>query len=210
MFDLFLAALGLPAISFKFASESGKSNAAKRKREIDRRQTINNRVSWKKKVLDLYLENSFKAEIQHNKKAFFEKYSKELTKSANEIWGNYALSHGTTEILQIDALRILMANRGKLLKEDADFGIYVDEYKKTDLYLQEIQNKAQLVIWINKQLMRHGIHEQLLARACSDYYIVRNENICNGRFGGVYMWYPMVPVPERILIKEWEPHNWYR
>ena len=63
---------------------------------------------------------------------------------------------------------------------------------------------------MNKQLMMHGIHEQLLARACSDYYIVRDEHVCNDRFGGVYMWYPMVPVPERVLIKEWEPHNWYK
>ncbi len=210
MFDLFLAALGLPAISFKFASESGKSNAAKKKMEADRLQTTSDRASWKKRVLDLDLEKSLRTEIQYNCEAFFEEYGDELTKSANKIWGNYALSHGTTEMSQIDALRILMANRGKLLKEDADFGIYVDEYKKTDLYLQEIQNKAKLVIWINEQLIKHGVREKLLARACSDYYIVRNEHICNDRFGGVYMWYPMVPVPERILIKEWEPHNWYR
>lgn len=209
MYLVFLAIIGIPVIFVMLAIESGKKEAAVKKSNDMQQQTVVNMRNWIAATTDDNLEGNFRREFSEDANAAFEKHYDELMNACTEIWGNYVETHGTDIMDFSDGIRILMANRGKLTKEDAERGVSVDEYSNPEDSSREIINKAKLVCWMDRKLKDHGVNEQLLAIAFPGYFIVRDEHLCNDHYAGTYLWKPMVHVAEWHSIKEFDPTPWY-
>ena len=203
MFNLFLAIFGLPAVMGGLYIGLSEHKEFEKDLETKREQTISNRSLWESSVTNAALERELTYQMNMTPAAFWEKYKNELCSTSSLIWGNYASTHGSELMDTSDVLRILMANRGKLTIKDAKNGVFVDYYGNIEKQNREAWNKAALVTWMDGKLKAHGVNEQLLARATTDIYIVRDKHVCDDNFGGVYLWYPMVSVEERNMIKEW-------
>ena len=208
MIDLFISLLGIPYYLFKYLSEYHKNARSERRIAEKEQKTRYERALWEQSVIDKALEERIRREVSSPME--LAKYRSEIIRSTKDMgisYGENIFDVCSTGWLKNFAsnemiVRILMANRGKLTEKDAQLGISVEHKKNGESQAFEIREKGKLVWWINKQLREHGINEDLLAVACGTIYPVRDENVCNGHFAGVYKWMPMIHVADRISIKD--------
>ena len=91
-----------------------------------------------------------------------------------------------------EALRIMMARKGKLTSMDAEYGIQNSGFSAPTVKMMQEQNTAtaNFVIWIDGQLRQHGI--------CEDLYIESGPNVAflltepNKIRNGTYKWEPAI------------------
>ena len=91
-----------------------------------------------------------------------------------------------------EALRIMMARKGKLTTMDAEYGIQNSGFSAPTVKMMQEQNtaSANFVIWIDGQLRQHGI--------CEDLYIESGPNAAflltepNKIRNGTYKWEPAI------------------
>lgn len=93
-----------------------------------------------------------------------------------------------------EALRIMMANRGKLMWNDARFGIHTigDGAPTTRIAEQWNKETANFILWINQKLKDHGVNEMVLLEfGCgyNNWYQITEENKIKC---GTYHWFPEI------------------
>lgn len=98
-----------------------------------------------------------------------------------------------------EALRIMMARRGKLLYWDAYSGIHSSGWgAPTRTQAKEInKTTANLVLWINRQLKEHGIDEDVFIDPLETSWFVYPIESDMTR-GGTYIWRPALPDGKQI------------
>lgn len=208
MFDLFLSLFGIPYYAFKYDFEKHKSDLKDKELEELSQKTKANMQKWRASVVDIDLEKEITSDledksiftsIERDVKDFFaeigytEKHAESVIRLCSGGWYN---GDKYKKLLS----RIYMAKNGKLLSRDANFGIMVNDNYKKPTTKMEIECKGKLVFWINDQLRSFGVDEKVIADAGSIKYATDRWDICNGNFAGVYKWYPMIPIVDRISI----------
>lgn len=149
---------------------------------------------WLSQVVDRELEIDLEDFVYRGdhaavRKAIQEAYAEMPWKSDTDYLGfNPASSDWRKE-----ALRILMARKGKLTSIDAEYGIQNSGFSAPTVKMMQEQNRASanFALWIDKQLRAHGV--------CEDLYIDCGLNTAflltepNKIRNGSYMWEPAIP-----------------
>lgn len=199
MFSLFHTILAGPYLFYKGASDKGKKVAAEKKLVELETITSKNVHEWEAAVTDVDLEKTIMRAVREGSKELY-RYWDEISETADEVWGCYATTHQPDYIADLDAARILMANRGRLLARDARMGISSTNYNYRGARMEkEVRNVAVLSRWINQKLRDHGIDEQLLTDGpgARGYYVIDDATThCSvDEYEGYnFVWKPMVDV----------------
>ncbi len=206
MFSLFYTLLAAPVMVAKCGAEAGKEEAFRKMDAEVCAKTDASMNAWIRSVTEPELENEIMSAIR-NGGGDLDKYWDEIVATTKEVWGDYVATHGATSIADLDAARILMANRGKLLARDAKNGISPVDYghRNAERRRMEAHNTAILARWMNKKLRQHGIDEQLLTDApgVRHYYIIDDRVIHCGVDeceGYSFVWKPMVDARHWVNI----------
>lgn len=152
---------------------------------------------WLQQVLDERLEMELEQKIWKNDPEAV----KDMIDAYNDM-GYPALARNfempTSKIGRDDALRILMAWHGKLRRVDAYSGIenYVDPNVPTRIEgRKNYESQLQYALWIDRQLRKHGIRQELL-------FVDESNNvlkISESRYRrGCYRWKPSI-----LIVKRW-------
>ena len=152
---------------------------------------------WLEQVLDERLEMELEQKIWKNDPEAV----KDMIDAYNDM-GYPALARNfempTSKIGRDDALRILMAWHGKLRRVDAYSGIenYVDPNVPTRIEgRKNYESQLQYALWIDRQLRKHGIRQELL-------FVDESNNvlkISESRYRrGCYRWKPSI-----LIVKRW-------
>lgn len=200
MFSLFYTLFVVPAIIAECGAEAGKEKAFQRMDAEVCARTDANASAWRRAVIDPELEKEVMTAL-HEGGDSLDGYWSEIITTADEVWGSYVETHGTTSITDLDAARLLMANRGKLLARDAKNGVSPVDYghRNAGRKRMETHNTPILARWMNKKLRQHGVNEQLLTDApgANCYYII-DDCVTNCGIdeceGYRFVWKPMVDV----------------
>ena len=91
-----------------------------------------------------------------------------------------------------EALRIMMANRGKLIYNDIHCGFHSSGQGAPTVRLGEKWNteSANFALWINSKLKEHGIDEPVyICTGNNEYWIINEET---KTFPGEYIWLPEI------------------
>lgn len=92
-----------------------------------------------------------------------------------------------------DAIRVILAMQGKLMRSDAMGGILVRpaklEGESTLDQDNKILNRRKFVLWINSKLKEHGINEDMFINTAMRYYftVESDEYRC-----GYFVWRPSI------------------
>lgn len=95
-----------------------------------------------------------------------------------------------------DAIRVYLAYKGKLLREDAENGISVWYGKEQTVRDQNeaIENRKKFALWIDSKLKEHGIDEDMfLCSGAGKFFTLDYDEAMPGR----YMWRPTI-YPDRL------------
>lgn len=220
MFELFTALFGGLFWGGKLASEK----SATKKLRQDRKDVMNEHFShqddFESKVLDRELESDLEDFIYNTDN--YDKVWEEVSKAYNEmpwkpedekficicpeavetVFGKGVYTKKQREQIAAsyrkEALRIMMANRGKLIYSDVYFGFSsYGEGAPTVRICEKLNTEsANLVLWINSKLKEHSIEEDVYIRRLNNEYFVINDKTkkCLGK----YVWFPEI-LPSAII-----------
>lgn len=113
-------------------------------------------------------------------------YSNDVDKYQSAKKWAYVSNHMIDRII---ALRILMANRGRLTESDAQFGIKFSSAADTRK-LEEDKHTINTRFFnaVNSRLKEHGIDKEMYASADNGSTFKRVEDV----YGGTVCWWPMI------------------
>lgn len=183
-----ILALILGAVLFcKVFSDKYKTNQVRSEDNIMRQAAMAATKAWKEKVTDKELEIILEDRLYHE--------DPELLKEIEDAIKQYpeiAYGRSLHTILQSeDALRILMAIRGKLTCSDAICGITVIGNGRTRLQSSEYcHNQLGFIKWINEMLKQNGLDGELFID--NPGILVRIDNTHN-IISGEVKWKQMLP-----------------
>ena len=191
MFDFFLCLFFIPYYIYKYITDRTISDKA----DASYNNFSNRQDIWRKTVTDVNLENSLIEKIDNHY------YDDELNEEFEEVIREVP---GILNVVKFDepatalkrmgrkyALIVMMANRGKLTKDMAIFGMigYKKQYKCVGVTENEFKMMPYLMSWINKKLNEHDVKERLvLTQGINDVYIVDDLEKCIKLNGGTYRW----------------------
>lgn len=185
-------------IGFVGAAKDGfKTPAQQTKEKFDAYES--RKRKWLAQVVDRELEielEDFVYRGDHSvvKKAIQEAYAEMPWKNDTDYLGFTPASPAWRK----EALRIMMARKGKLTSIDAEYGIQNSGFSAPTVKMMQEQNRASanFALWIDKQLKAHGV--------CEDLYIDCGLNTAflltepNKIRNGSYMWEPAIsPVTKK-------------
>lgn len=155
-------------------------------------EAYNTRKSrWLAQVVDRNLEIELEDFVYRGdhaavKQAIKEAYAEMPWKNENDYLGFTPAS----AVWRKEALRILLARRGKLTAIDAEYGIKNSGFSAPTVKMMQEQNRASanFVLWIDKQLREHGICEELYIESGMNQAFLLTEP--NKIRNGSYMWEP--------------------
>lgn len=211
----FLIALfgGLKYFAEKAEFEEAQSDYERRAKAHYRREEV-----WLAKVIDKNLENQLEDFIYHREnydavwqevsEAFAEMpWNKDRTRmyfSPDDVARDFGVRKFTKKERENiaanhrqEALRIMMARRGKLCYYDAYWGIENTGYlAPTTLMMNQLnENTSRFILWINTQLKKHGIDEKVYIEvAGGSAYPVESSLQRQGK----YMWEPRLSMLAKI------------
>lgn len=191
MFDFFLCLFFIPYYIYKYITDRTISDKA----DASYNNFSNRQDIWRKTVTDVNLENSLIEKIDNHY------YDDELNEEFEEVIREVP---GILNVVKFDepatalkrmgrkyALIVMMANRGKLTKDMAIFGMigYKKQYKGIGVTENEFKMMPYLMSWISKKLNEHDVKERLvLTQGINDVYIVDDLEKCIKLNGGTYKW----------------------
>lgn len=200
--EFFIAFLGLIYWISRSIDEAIQHKRFEDRLEKSRRRYREINDSWKKEVIDTELEDELWKYVTFtlNYDKVWEEISpvlqmfpslskkKKLCFNSREAGNYYCLANKMAlNAARIDrniALRILLAKRGKVLREDVLFHISNDMLQRCDY-----DDYIDFLFWIKKQLESHGVSEELVIKSEGNYYYL-NDNTRNMK--GTIYWYPTV------------------
>ena len=114
---------------------------------------------------------------------------------------------GTSYIAGNTAIRMLMANRGKLLRTDASWVpitiVYISQNKPQIVAEQEVEEEKDFIRKINLKLKDHGIDEALYIKTPGGTIYRFDE----GHYHGQVMWGPMINEIEFKTSEMWKQNG---
>lgn len=185
-------------IGFIGAAKDGfKTPAQKTKETFDQYNT--RKSKWLAQVVDRDLEIELEDFVYRGdhaavKKAIQEAYAEMPWKSPTDYMGFTPASKEWRK----EALRILMARKGKLTSLDAEYGIQNSGFAAPTVKMMQEQNtaSANFALWIDKQLQAHGICENLYIDCGLNTAFLLTEP--NKIRNGSYIWEPAIsPVTKK-------------
>lgn len=214
MLEFFIALFGGLFYGTKYASEKSEINAIRRENESKSNASRVNKEDWMAKVVDKELEMQLEDFIYHseNYNAVWQEVSAAFAEmpwnrdrilmcfSPDDVvraFGKGVFTKKERENIaknhRKEALRIMMANRGKLCQFDAEYGICnYDKLAPTVLEAKrQSEQSAQFVMWINDRLKRYNIDEDLFIETLDCHTAFPIESLLFIR--GTYKWRPALP-----------------
>lgn len=197
----FEALFGGSYMAGKYASDIKKANEAKIRGVQSATDAAARQQEWLARVTDKNLE------IELEDFIFHEKNYDQIWAEVSEAYKDMPWNSDRTSILCCgydrndrnakEALRIMMAIRGKLIYDDAKYGIEQTKIQApTRLQTRQvIANQLGFVKWIDSKLKEHGIDEQLVIEVTWDS--VFTVDSCEWR-NGTYKWMPMIHSGVRV------------
>ena len=186
-----------------------KQNRADKKFLDEVHQDLDRAREWKERVADQEMTIDFAAKLYELKDGFeFNKNEptglfKEIDDTLKEMhWLTFkdAVVLAPRPETREFYLRILLANRGKLMPSDASCGI--EKFKACG---HKPEDTAEFVLWIDKKLKEHGINERPVY-SCDAYNISQNISFTEYHYlnnptdkGMRYMWKPNVANRKTII-----------
>lgn len=218
MFEFFIALFGGAFWGGKYIKERSAINSSHKAYESSMIMRETRKAEFESKVIDRELEADLEEFIYDT--GNYDIVWKEVLEAFNEMpWKaeedkficltpqavEIAFGKGTFTKKQREeiaanhrkqALRIMMANRGKLMQNDAQFGIQTSGYGAPTVRQAEQLNRgtANFILWINEKLKEHGIDERVLLLKDWGNYEWYEVTETNKAIGGTYYWYPSVLV----------------
>lgn len=173
------------------AKEGFKTPAQKTKEEYEAYDI--RKSKWLAQVVDRDLEIEiedfvYRGDMAIVKKAIQEAYAEMPWKSDTD----YLKFTPASKEWRKEAQRIMLARKGKLTWLDAEYGIQNSGFGAPTVKMMQEQNiaSANFVLWIDSQLRRHGICENLYIEASPSYAFLLNEP--NKIRNGSYKWEPVI------------------
>lgn len=212
MFELFMALFGGLFWGGKLANDKIETQNARKTYEKNAISDSQRKNIWLSKVTDKKLEEEIELLIYDTTN--YNKIWDEISETYKEMpWrrdkqfvcltptdvelhygrGTYTkkereniVDYDTTEVK-----RILMANHGKLLYNDAFYGINQYEYSG---YPQATarklcQDEVNFIIWITNKLRKSGVSERVFIEQNTNYYLASRYPT----YRGVYKWESLIP-----------------
>ena len=180
------------AVGFIGAAKDGFKTPAQQTKEKFDTYELRKR-KWLAQVVDRELEielEDFVYRGDHSvvKKAIQEAYAEMPWKSDTDYLGFTPASTAWRK----EALRIMMARKGKLTSIDAEYGIQNSGFSAPTVKMMQEQNRASanFVLWIDKQLKAHGVCENLYIDCGLNTAFLLTEP--NKIRNGSYMWEPAI------------------
>lgn len=212
---IFIAIFGLLYWGCKLSNEKNQTKQSEKER-VERREKINNqREKFESRVVDRHLEADLE-DLIYNIENFDEVWA-EVSKAYDEMsWmpdeekflcftheavekaygkGTYTKKQRKQIIdsYRTEALRIMLANRGKLRYRDTFAGISSFGQGAPTLRAGERLNiqSANFVLWIDSKLKEHGVYEPVYIHTHCHNYIPLTSN-SKKTYGGEYFWKPEI------------------
>lgn len=207
-----LAALILGAVYFGNMSRDKKAcTASQQKYEAERADDKARLAHWLSIVTDENIEKDYEDALYRSDETavqevrdswhyyFGEDAPKRFsTRISSDLSDNMWAYNGSEVIDRITALRILMANRGKLTKWDAAHGIKYESYAETRI-LEDKKHAINVHFFnaINNRLQEHGIYEDMYDSSYSRVTV----KPFGTQYSGVLVWRPMIETSTWNLSK---------
>lgn len=171
MLDFFIAVFGGAYYGYKIIKEKGKSNSIEARNKAAITQSLIDVKKWEKDMLDQELQDSiddlFKSrdikhiyKLAHPTLCQFDFYNIDNEQDFEKLF----LSEYYNKLM---IKRILMAKRGKLLKEDV-YGIrtpiVIIKNVREPKYIKEWHKFHEFMIWMDKELQSHGVEPMLFKK----------------------------------------------
>ena len=189
---LLLLLVGFLLIGFIGAAKDGFKTPAQQTREKFETYEVRKR-KWLAQVVDRDLEIELEDFVYRGdhaavKKAIQEAYAEMPWKGPNDHMGFTPAS----TVWRKEALRILMARKGKLTSMDAEYGIQNSGFSAPTVKMMQERNtaSANFVLWIDSQLREHGICENVYIEPSPSLAFVLTEP--NKIKNGTYKWEPAI------------------
>ena len=212
MIDLFVALFGGLFWGDKYIKEKSEIKEVRQSNEAN--QEIDNQYEkeWLEKVTDKELEMKLEAFIfdVSNYDAVWKEISEAyrempwetrdcicLTTDAvkNRYKGRFTLKQcdNIAAHNRVEALRIMLAKRGKLPRLDAQLGIQASTWSSLPELTerQYSEEETKFMLWITEQLAKHGVEERLFFKFDGklDAFLASTHPY----YRGIYVWEPMIP-----------------
>ncbi len=203
MFNIFLCFVVLPYFVVRYLIDRSKSDKydamikSKKKMKDD----------WIDSVTDMELEKQLQRELEkHIGDSILDQEFEEAIREVPGILEYERKYEPCTIIERIGisyALMIMLANRGKVTYEAATFGVKGSQ-SSCGRYMsdKEFAMIPQLMKWINKKLVEHGIDERpVLKWGLDRAFIIDDFEKCVGIGGGEYSWEPSIALFNEEKVK---------
>lgn len=218
MIEFFIALFGGLYYGNKYASETSKIKAAQRDYEHNSNVYFSRKEEWMSRVVDKELEIQLEDFI--SRKENYNAVWQEVSAAFAEMpWNNgrNLMCFSPDDVIKAfgkgkftkkerenisknhrkEALRIMLARRGKLCYLDADIGIANCGFSApTTLQMRQWNgNSSRFVLWINDQLKKHGIDEDLFIETTPNSAFPLASSLTRN---GTYKWRPNLSFSAKI------------
>lgn len=213
MFEFFIALFGGLFWGGKYAKEKSETRQAQQTHELNKTKDSCRESEWLSKVTNKKLEAELEAFVYDNSNydAIWSEVSVAyrdmpwetenficLCPEAVEVaYGKGTFTKKQRENIasnnRLKALRILLANRGKLRTEDASYyGTPTSSWSGVPLLTEQqwSEQETKFMLWTTNQLAKHGVHEELYIRQNgTDAFLASKFPL----YRGYYVWEPVIP-----------------
>ena len=163
---------------YETASQEGAQMSIDRRRELREKR----KADWMKRATNPQLEEEITRKVSNEETAqqFVDELreaGKELTMIDDGFINSFHITYPNYQFKNnINAIRILLANRGVLREVDAKLGFFNDipmKIIKNDppLATKQIEERKDLMLWIDKKLKEHGIEDELCMEMNKLYHL---------------------------------------
>lgn len=213
MFEFFVALFGGLFWGGKYAKEKSNNKKVDQSRELNKNIDDDKERKWLSRVTDKKLEAEIE-ELVYNISNYDAIWA-EVSQAYNDMpweteeficlcqeaidaaYGKGAFTKKQCENIiknnRLKAIRILLARRGKLRVCDAGrYGIPKSTWSGIPLFTEQkwSEQETKFMLWITKQLGKHGIHEKLYIKQYgTDAFLASTHPL----YRGYYVWEPVIP-----------------
>ena len=196
MWNLILCIFGIPYWIFRWCKETGEAAGYEEAKRIRNKKFEEGLNDWLERVTNPELEAEIEKKMSNEETA--KEYLEELKEAAKELdildvrffhsywetYPNYYCKH------YVNAVRVVLANRGSLRFDDARYGFWCDIPPKLrdprDL-TGSVDKRIQFMEWIDKKLKEHGVMDEMCMDASGKLYHLDDRT---KRFMGNYIYRP--------------------
>lgn len=189
MWNFFVALFGGLYYGGKYLSEKSASKSADK--------AIKEQLKSYKEIFDEWVQKTTDEHLEGELRSLMERATPdEISEALSEIGWNGEMSPSKKRYNE-DALRLMMASKGKLTYKDATYGIYSHLGKDPETRSEALMNvrSYNIVMFINDKLKSFGIDEPMYVYRVAYHPLHDKSSHVSGR----YMWKPMLRGDTNII-----------